>query len=932
MGTIPSFELVGRAQELARLGEFVERLRARSGAVLVRGEPGIGKTVLWREAVAAAEREGFRVLVARCAEAEMPIPLGAVSDLLDPAFEEVADALAEPQRRALATALGIATDARGRPDRLALPRALVAAFRALAAEAPLLVAVDDVQWLDAASARVLAFASRRTGGAPIGVLATLRGGPEEREPLGLADAFDPGAFAEIPLAPLSFGAMQHLVRGRFGLRIPRSKLAAVHAASGGNPMFALEFARVAEREDAKLRAQLPVPSSLQELVRERIRSFPERTRPLLELVAAIERPTQALLAKAFGGLSAELLADEAVSAGAISVGGDDIVRFTHPLLGSTVYFEMSAARRRSLHREAAGLVDTLEQQARHLALATVEPDQGIADTVERAATTAAERGAPDAAAALAAEAVRLTPLDDELARVRRTFVGAGFLLESGDVRGARARVEPLLDPIVPAAVRAQALMLRAETEHEDRTRLRAFLREAIDIAPDPRVRCQAWIRYAQHGGWVSGDARTAAESAREALRIAVELDNRALIAASGAALAYYEAGRGRWELEVDEAELVGAERLLRTAPWQVTPAISVGARLLWAGELDRARDVLRREHDELVQQGSMLKLPLVLQITLVDLEWRAGRWAAAEAYVEEARAILEDALPGGAHVLSYARLLVAGSFGRVDEARSLAAEALRFSELRDDRLSPLRIRWALGHVELAHGDAAAAWQTLEGMPEALDLFGIAEPGWQPVLPDVVETLVGLGRLDEAEAVLQQLETQAAALRHRWAAPAALRCRALLLLARERSDDAADAAERAAGEFEELGFPLDCARALIAAGAAKRRAGQRRRAADSLRRAIEILTVLGAPLWLERAEDELRRASPRPRSDRELTSAERGVAALVAKGQTNREVAAQLFTTVATVEAHLTRIYRKLGVRSRTQLARAVADSLIRLED
>jgi len=933
VGTIPSFELVGRAQELAQLREFVERLREDPGAVLVRGEPGIGKTVLWREAVAAAERAGVRVLISRCAEAEMPIPLGAVSDLLDPAYEEVASRLAEPQRLALAAALGIANDAPRQADRLALPRALLAAFRCLAEEAPLLVALDDVQWLDGASARVLAFAARRTGKAPIGILATLRGGPEEREPLALADAFDPGAFAEIAPGPLSMGALQHLVRARSGLRIPRSTLAAVHAASGGNPMFALEFARVAGREDAVLRAQLPVPSSLQELVQERIRSFPEGTRPLLELVAAIERPTQSLLAKALGGVAAaEMRVDEAFSAGAISVGGDDVVRFTHPLLGSAVYFEMSSARRHSLHREVAGLMDELEQQARHLALATGEPDGAIADIVERAAAAAAERGAPDAAAGLAAEAVRLTPADDEVARIRRTFVGAGFLLESGDVRGARARVEPLLDPSVPAAVRAQALMLRAETEHEDRTRLRAFLREAIDIAPDPRVRCQAWIRYAQHGGWVSGDARTAAESAREALRIAVELEDRALIAASRAALAYYEAGRGRRELEVDEAELVGAERLLRTAPWQVTPAISVGARLLWAGELDRARDVLRREHDELVHQGSMLKLPLVLQITLVDLEWRAGRWAAAEAYVEEARAILEDALPGGAHVLSYARLLVAGSFGRVDEARSLAAEALRFSELRDDRLNPLRIRWALGHVELAHGDAAAAWQALEGMPEALDVFGIAEPGWQPVLPDVVETLVGLGRLDEAEAVLQQLETQAAALRHRWAAPAALRCRALLLLARERSDDAADAAERAADEFEELGFPLDAARALLVAGAAKRRAGQRRRAAGALQRAIEILTALPAPLWLERAEDELRRASPRPRRERELTSAERRVAALVSEGQTNREVAAQLFTTIATVEAHLTRIYRKLGVRSRTQLARAAAAGALDLDD
>ena len=166
-----------------------------------------------------------------------------------------------------------------------------------------------------------------------------------------------------------------------------------------------------------------------------------------------------------------------------------------------------------------------------------------------------------------------------------------------------------------------------------------------------------------------------------------------------------------------------------------------------------------------------------------------------------------------------------------------------------------------------------------------------------MLPDVVEALVAVGRLDEAEAVLQQLEQQAAALEHRWATPAAVRCRALVLLAHERADEAAAAAEQAAAAFAEIGFPLDRARALLVAGAAKRRAGQRRKAADSLASAIEILDELGAPLWVERAEDELRRASPRPRRDRELTSAERRVAALVAQGMTNREVAAQLFTTV-----------------------------------
>jgi DNA-binding CsgD family transcriptional regulator len=315
---------------------------------------------------------------------------------------------------------------------------------------------------------------------------------------------------------------------------------------------------------------------------------------------------------------------------------------------------------------------------------------------------------------------------------------------------------------------------------------------------------------------------------------------------------------------------------------------------------------------------------------LFDLEWRAGDWSAAEAYAMEANAIREDAYGGTAHHVFYARILLSTSPGGVEEARDLAGEGQRIADRLQD-MTPLRNRWALGHVELSRGDAAAAWQVLEGLPEALESSGIHEPGWQPILPDVVEALVSLGRLDEAEAVLRQLEQQAAALRHKWATPAALRCRALLLLAREQSDEAAAAAEQSEAAFAELGFPLDRARALLAAGAARRRAGQRTRAAEALKWAIETLDELGAPLWREQAENELRRASPRPRRDRELTSAERRVAALVAQGQTNREVAAQLFTTIRTVEAHLTRIYRKLGIRSRTQLARAIADGTLHLD-
>ena len=655
-------------------------------------------------------------------------------------------------------------------------------------------------------------------------------------------------------------------------------------------------------------------------------------RPLLELVSALERPNLSFLASALGEDFAEALVEEAVAAGAIAVGDDGVVHFTHPLLGSTIYFGMSMSRRRALHREVADIGDDLEQRARHLALATAATDAAVADAVERAAFTAAERGAADAAAVFALEARRLTPPEEESTVTQRTLVAAGLLIEAGDVHEARAQIEPLLDADRPPEVRSQALVMRAETEHQDRQLMMANLREAIEIAPDARVRVNALLRYAQHGGWVSGDAGTALRSAREAYRISVELDDAALTAASLAALTYYEAASGRpHDVEPDDDALLHSE-LPRMAPWQITPAISVGARRLWSGELDRAREVLRQEYDELVRQGSMLRLPIFVLGYLFEVEWRAGRLEAAESSVNEAQSILDDALPGGAVVVFPKRVLLAGSHGSVDEARQVAAEGRRLADLRSDRVNPVILGWALGHVELSGGNADAAVQALESLPEALDDFGIAEPAVYPALPDAVEALVLVGRLDDAERTLRQLESQAVVLEHRWARPVALRCRALILLAREQSEEAAETAERSATALGELGFRLDEARALLVAGSAWRRVGQRRRAAGLLARSLDILEALPAPLWQERVADELRRAAPRPRRDRELTDAERRVAGLVVEGRTNREVAAELFVTIATVEAHLTRIYRKLGVRSRTALARAVADGAVQLEE
>lgn len=307
-------ELVGREDELGRLGSFVENVADGPRGIVIRGDAGIGKTTLWRNAVEAATVEGLTILSTRCVEAELPLALAGLADLVEDRFADVAGELAEPQRSALAVAVGLEAPRSTPPNAIVLPRAFVACLRALASDAPVLVAVDDIQWLDPPSLRIVSFAARRLGDAPVGILVTQRGGGDD--PLDLVDAVGGERFEEIRLGGLSLGAPAHLVRSRLDVRIPRPALARIHSGSGGNPMFALEFARsIAERGGLSL-GPLPMPPSLEQLVRDRVAAYPPELRRLLALVAIVERPTSSLLA-AIDEAAGPLL-DAAFEAGAVS--------------------------------------------------------------------------------------------------------------------------------------------------------------------------------------------------------------------------------------------------------------------------------------------------------------------------------------------------------------------------------------------------------------------------------------------------------------------------------------------------------------------------------------------------------------------------------------------------------------------------------------
>jgi DNA-binding CsgD family transcriptional regulator len=690
-------------------------------------------------------------------------------------------------------------------------------------------------------------------------------------------------------------------------------------------MFALEFARTLSGEGLSL-APLPFPASLDELVRDRIAEHPPAVRRLLALVAASKRPTPALLREIEP--AADALLDAAVEAGDIALREAGVVRFTHPLLASAAYAALAPSERRAVHARLAAAAEDVEERGRHLALAVDERDASVAAAIDEAARSARARGAPDVAAVLAKEAIRLTPSADVARAEERALGVAEYLTDAARHADAARFLDDLLSTGIAGPKRARALLLRIWVEHdiEDNG---PMLDEALRHArEDPHVLARVLLTLTTHRMY-RHDGEGSEAPAAEALAIAEELEDPGLLAVALATVASRTAATlGRPDdgmldraLELDERSPPPPR--LRTA------RILVAEARVREGILHAARDLFEAELEAVVREGRAWDRARVL-VGLVQVEWRAGRWERAESHLAELRELATD---GGDTVGEAFALLgdarIAGARGLVHRARPLLDRARALSETMHWALLADVSRWERGSLELGLGRAGVAWESLREVPRPPTKQGLYMEGLHAV-PDAVEAAVALGLVGEAEAVLRVLD-EPARRGHAWAAPALSRCRALLMLARGDTEGAETAAAGSARGFEAAGFPLDHGRALLVAGEALRRAGERRRAAERLDAASGIFLELGAALWAGRAETELRRARPRPRRDGGLTNAERRVAALVSEGRTNAEVAAQLFTTVATVEAHLTRIYRKLGLRSRTELARRAAEGVLPLD-
>jgi DNA-binding CsgD family transcriptional regulator/Tfp pilus assembly protein PilF len=921
-----SAELVGREEELHRVELFLDAARYSPRALLIEGEAGAGKTSLWEAALAAAGRAGFTTVAARPAEAETSFAYATLGDLLRERSDAL-EGLPPRLRGALEVALLLGEEAAEPPDQQSVALGLLAMFRRLADGGPAVIAVDDVQWLDPASAQVLRYAMRRVDEGALAFLVAWRTAGDEPVPLELDRAPASERLERLPLPPLSLGAVQRLVQTRLDFVPPRPALRRLYDLSGGNPFFALELARALRAGKLRLEPGERLPVALDELVGARLDALPSATRRALAAAAALPHPTLALV-EAMSGSDGVAL-DEAVRADVISV-RDGGIRFTHPLLGSGAYAAAEPSLRRELHTRAGMLVADPEERARHLALAATGPDEAVARALEDAARRAESRGAPPAAAELYELAVRLTPPGQRRDVLRRTMEAGFCTFQSGDGRRARMMLDGVVAELEPGPARARALisLARVRSYDDDLRAAESLFRQALEEAGgDDELLAAAGENLASILFRLRERLPEAIEHASTAARAARAAGSTGWLGESLGPQVMAEAALGQKAQAARTLELaleVQPECEDRRAISQ--PLFQAAVVWLWWDELDRAKEafewLLHRARD----MGDEGSLPYVL-VLAAQVECVRGDLVLAAERADEGYALTAQAGQAtlGGYLLAL-RALAHAAGGEEEPAREKAGRALAIADRTSGRPAEHFALAALGLLELSLGRVAEAANTLGPLVAFLRREQIREPGTARVVPDHIEALIGLGELDAASEVLDWYAGNAEDLARPSPLAAAARCRGLLHAERGDLEAALAELERAVELSAQVPNPLEHGRALLGHGAVHRRARHKRAARESLEAAVTVFDGMGARIWAERARTELGRVGGRAPASGALTPTERRVAELAADGLQTKQVAAALFVSAKTVEGHLTNIYAKLGVHSRTELARRLADA------
>lgn len=914
VGEEPGRGLVGRQRERAVLERLLDSGRSGDGSVLVvYGEPGVGKTALLEYAVEAAE--GFRVVRTAGVEGEMELAYAALQQLCSPILE-FSERLPDPQRDALGVGFGLSAGQAPSPFLVGL--AVLGLVSVAAEEQPLLCVVDDAQWLDDASAKALGFVARR-------LLA-------ERIALAFATR-DIGAgmarFAELRVDPLGRRDARALLGSVVAARLDESVFERIIAETGGNPLALLELPRgLTPAQLASgfgLLATLPLSTGIEESFTRRLVHLQRDARRLLLLAAAEPLGDPALLWRAARQLGiSETAAHTLEQEGLLTLDGS--VTFRHPLVRSAVYGSADPNDRREVHRALADATDPqtdADRRAWHRAQATSAPDEQVASKLEKSAARAQSRGGFAAAAAFLERSSELTV--KPAARASRALVAAEAKRQAGALDDALALAAIAARGPLDDSQRAQLDVLRARV---------AF---GFDRGSDaPSLLLQAAQRLepidASQARDTYLDAITAALFAG---RLAKETNVREVAKLALAAPRPERTARAVDDLLDGLALLItkgattGTPILQRTVNAFCRNDVTDEERVRWSWLAAQAAafiwdydgwDLLTARQVELARDaGALTVLPVALSIR-AGVHLFAGELNIAASLVDRSEA-LADATD--ARTDRYAAVLLAALRGRELDAQELLDANAKESASRGEGLGVSVTRWAAATLYnglARYNDAFSAAEDVLEDPDDLSFGPFATV-------ELVEAASRTGRSDTSMAALGRLEATTSASHKPWGEAIAARSRALL-----SEEDAAENRYRDAIEvLTDTPLRLDLARTHLVYGEWLRRVRRNVEAREQLRLAHSLFSDFGMEGFAGRARIELRATGEHARvrsveTSNQLTPQEAQISQQVAEGATNVEIAAKLFISPSTVEYHLHKVFRKLGVESRTQLARHVLES------
>jgi DNA-binding CsgD family transcriptional regulator len=906
--------LVGRRAEERAVTEFLDSLPDRSCALVIEGDAGIGKTTVWTDAVRRAGECGYRVLSCRAAAAESVLAYTVLADLLDDVDDSVWADLPAPQQQALDGALLRDLVEASEIDPRAVAAAFVAVIGRLAAARPVVIAIDDLQWSDASSANVVAYAARRLR-AGAGLLCTTR----TEEAAARLQLPSPGGVRRVRMQPLTVGELHQVLLMRLGQSVTRPTLLRIHEIAGGNPFFALELTRELGVEGRAF--EMSLPGSLNDLVRARISRV--GAEDVLLAIASLPDPTVGMVAQATNSPPDQVVQSlsEAENQAVVAIDGSRL-RFTHPLLAHGVYSAAAPGRRREMHRRLAELTAQPELHARHLALADASGKPETVAALDRAAEIARGRGAPAAAAELVELAVGLAGDNDP----RRKIRCATHHFVAGDPARARRILDAVIAALPPCPTRAEALHQLGLIVLSDDSFLEAagVLERAVDESgTDAALHVRILISLAfallnagrhEHAYARVEQAVTDAERLGAAALLGPALGMRVMIDFMG--------GKGFDELAMQRA--VGMEGPGSLVPLPLRPHAQMSLLRAWTGELWRAREELAEIERQCLALGEEAELIFIgFHLTLIDI-W-LGNLASADVIAD---ATMERATQLGGDFPMFIgltlRAAVAAHVGRLGDARSDLSQAIAAAQRCGSRRLAEWPATIAGFVEVSSGDYQAALCALEPLLPMVELFPEAsEIISSSFVPEAVQAMVGLGRLDDAEPLVEALERNGRRLDRAWTLAVGMRCRAMLQAAHGDVTGAMTSVELALAEHQRLAMPFERARAQLLSGQLQRRQRRRDAAGAALREARDTFAKLGTTVWAERAETELARGLSIRGRDPGLTATEERVADLAVSGLTNRDIAAAIFVSHKTVEVNLSRVYRKLSIRSRAELYQAL---------